>query len=149
MNQQWLMVKEFHTRFGHLVNDEPTAMTPEQRRERYWFMHEENNEFLNAETVVEQADAMIDLIYFALGTLVNMGVQPDEPFRIVHEANMSKLWPDGKPRWREGDGKVLKPPTWVDPAPLLQAEIERQINAAASCDPDWNNPIIWLAGRVQ
>ena len=134
MNQQWLMVKEFHQRFDHLVNDAPTLLTDEQRRERYWFMYEELQEFLNSSSVVDQADAMIDLIYFALGTLVNMGVEPDGLFDIVHEANMSKLWPDGKPRWREGDGKVLKPPTWVDPAPLLQAEIERQENAAASCD---------------
>lgn len=90
-------------------------------------MQEEVEEFLEAEDVVDQADAMIDLIYFALGTLVEMGVKPEPLFRIVHEANMKKLWPDGKPHYNE-DGKTVKPPGWTDPYPALQAEIERQGN---------------------
>ena len=57
-------------------------------------MLEEINEFLDAvkeQDIVEQADAMIDTIYFALGTLVEMGVQPEQLFDIVQHANMSKL----------------------------------------------------------
>ncbi len=34
--------------------------------------------------------------------------------------------PDGKPRFREGDGKILKPEGWQAPEPQLRAEIERQ-----------------------
>jgi predicted HAD superfamily Cof-like phosphohydrolase len=60
-----------------------------------------------------------------------MGVRPEELFRIVHEANMSKLWEDGKPRYRESDGKVIKPPTWQAPEPLLSKEIARQ---QSECD---------------
>lgn len=44
------------------------------------------NEFLEAsekQDIVEQADATIDTIYFALGTLVEMGIEPDELFYIV------------------------------------------------------------------
>jgi predicted HAD superfamily Cof-like phosphohydrolase len=63
-----------------------------------------------------------------LGTLVEMGVQPEALFEIVHEANMSKLWPDGKVHVRESDGKVVKPPTWQDPYPLLAAAITQQKN---------------------
>jgi predicted HAD superfamily Cof-like phosphohydrolase len=36
---------------------------------------------------------------------------------------------DGKPRFREGDGKIVKPPHWEEnfaPEPKLKAEIERQ-----------------------
>ena len=82
-------------------------------------------EFLAARSVPDQADAMIDLIYFAVGTLVEMGVRPETLFDIVHAANMTKLWPDGKPRFRE-DGKTVKPPAWVDPHDALREEIERQ-----------------------
>ena len=43
-------------------------------------MNEEVAEFLVAEDIYEQADAMIDLMYFALGTMVEMGLEPDELF---------------------------------------------------------------------
>lgn len=79
------------------------------------------------EIIVAQSDALIDLIYFALGSLVEMGVKPEPLFNIVQEANMSKLWPDGKPRYREEDNKVLKPEGWQQPEPKLKKEIEYQI----------------------
>ena len=87
-------------------------------------MLEELNEFLQADEVVEQADAMIDLMYFALGTLVEMGVRPNELFGIVHAANMSKLWPDGKPHYN-AMGKTVKPADWQDPHEKLRLAIER------------------------
>ena len=58
-----------------------------------------------------------------------MGVRPDKGFEIVNNANMAKLFPDGKPRFREGDGKILKPEGWQAPEPQLRAEIERQRQA--------------------
>ena len=109
MNKEFLEVKEFHTAFGHPHSDVPVSMTIDRARKRYAWILEEINEFLDAvkaEDIVEQADAMIDTIYFALGTLVEMGVQPDELFRIVQHANMSKLWADGKPHYNEM-GKVI------------------------------------------
>jgi len=69
---------------------------------------------------------MVDLIYFALGTLVEMGVRPGRLFDIVHEANMKKLWPDGKVHYAE-DGKVIKHPSWQPPEPQLMREIDRQL----------------------
>lgn len=74
-------------------------------------MLEEINEFLEAsekQDIIKQADAMIDTIYFALGTLVEIAIEPDELFYIVQNANMSKLWPDGKQHYNEM-GKVIKP----------------------------------------
>lgn len=89
-------------------------------------MLEEINEFLEAAEegdIVEQADAMIDVIYFALGTLVEMGIKPDKLFDIVQYANMSKLWEDGKPHYNEM-GKVIKPSTWEDPHEKLKDAID-------------------------
>lgn len=119
------MVREFQQKFGHPVSDKPQQMSCERVQKRYKWMLEEINEFLEADEIVEQADAMIDVIYFALGTLVEMGIEPDNLFQIVQEANMSKLWPDGKPHYNE-DGKTIKPSTWVDPHNRLRKEIERQ-----------------------
>jgi hypothetical protein len=97
-------------------------------------MDEELREFRAAHDVTDQADAMIDLIYFALGSLVEMGVHPSPLFAIVQKANMSKLWEDGKPRYDE-DGKIVKPPGWQDPAPLLAAEIARQVEPPPPAPP--------------
>jgi predicted HAD superfamily Cof-like phosphohydrolase len=91
------------------------------------WMNEEVAEFLIADDIYEQADAMIDLIYFALGTLVEMGLEADELFEIVQQANMAKLWPDGKPHYNPKDGKVIKPEGWEDPAPKIRACIDRVI----------------------
>ena len=118
-------VKEFHARFGHPVREAPTLLEADRAKARAAWMQEEVAEFLAAQTIADQADAMIDLIYFAVGTLVEMGVRPEKLFDIVHGANMQKLWPDGKPRFRH-DGKTVKPPSWVDPDESIRAEIERQ-----------------------
>ena len=125
MDKAWEAVREFHRAFGAPVSDRPTLLEPGRVAARADWMREEVDELVEATCIAEQADAMIDLIYFALGTLVEMGVRPQALFDIVQEANMSKLWPDGKPHYRE-DGKIIKPSTWIDPAPLLKSEIERQ-----------------------
>lgn len=125
MNEEWEKVKLFHQKFGHPVAMIPTQITPERAIKRYHWMQEEINEFIEAEDIIEQADAMIDVIYFALGTLVEMGIKPDSLFNIVQTANMAKLWPDGKPHYNS-EGKTIKPSTWEDPHEKLGADIRRQ-----------------------
>ena len=124
INEEFEQVKEFHEKFGSPVSETPVLMTEERAKFRAGFMLEEVQEFIDSENIYDQADAMIDLIYFALGTLVEMGVKPKAIFDIVQNANMSKLWDDGKPRYREGDNKVMKPPSWEDPFPKIKAAID-------------------------
>ena len=127
MNKEWEYVKLFHEKFNHPVSNYPKKMDKERAKKRYNWMLEEIDEFLQAVEqgdIVEEADAMIDVIYFALGTLVEMGIRPDELFEIVQYANMSKLWEDGKPHYAE-DGKTIKPVTWEDPHYKLKAAIEK------------------------
>ena len=126
MKNEQDMVREFHEAFVHPVATSPVAMSPERVDSRARWLAEEIDEFKHAQTLDEQADAMIDLLYFALGTMVEMGVDASPLFRIVHEANMSKLWPDGNPRLKS-DGKVKKPPTWSDPSEALKRELARQM----------------------
>lgn len=129
------MVREFHQAFHHPVASRPVMMSPERLENRARWLAEEIEEFRRANTLEEQADAIVDLLYFALGTMVEMGVDAAPLFEIVHRANMTKLWPDGKPRFG-GDGKVQKPSTWHDPGEALRQEIARQaaeVGATAAC----------------
>jgi predicted HAD superfamily Cof-like phosphohydrolase len=66
--------------------------------------------------LVEIADGVIDSIYIAIGTAVTYGFQDklQALFDAVHQSNMSKLGPDGKPLYRE-DGKVIKGPNFKPP----------------------------------
>ena len=128
MDREFEKVKEFQEVFGLPVSGKPVMLTPDRINVRAGWLREEIDEFEEAGNIYEQADAMIDLMYFALGALVEMGVKPENLFDIVHEANMSKLWSDGKVHRRESDGKVIKPPEWEDPEPKIRAAIDSMGN---------------------
>ncbi|MBR6721657.1 MAG: HAD family hydrolase [Alistipes sp.] len=129
MKKEWNDVRDFHDKFGHPVAEKPVMIDKKRALSRAKWMNEEVAEFLIADNIYEQADAMIDLMYFALGTMVEMGLEADELFDIVQQANMAKLWPDGKPHYNPKDGKVIKPDTWEDPAPKIKAYIDAVIES--------------------
>ena len=79
MKKEWNDVREFHEKFGHPVAAEPKMIDRKRALSRGKWMNEEVAEFLIADSIYEQADAMIDLMYFALGTLVEMGLDVQEP----------------------------------------------------------------------
>jgi predicted HAD superfamily Cof-like phosphohydrolase len=126
IDRAWEDVRAFHLAFGQPAPEAPELLHADLVHRRANWIEEETDELREAATVTEQADAFIDIIYFALGGLVNLGVRPERLWDIVQNANMAKLWPDGRPHHRAGDGKVIKPDGWQDPAPLLEAEIARQ-----------------------
>ena len=127
IDRAWQDVRAFHLAFSHPAPAAPTLMDPDMAQRRAAWIEEEAQELREATTIEDQADAFIDVIYFALGGLVNLGVQPGPLWDIVQAANMAKLWPDGRPRHRESDGKVIKPDGWEDPGPKLAAEVKRQM----------------------
>ncbi|MFI3248693.1 MAG: HAD family hydrolase [Rikenellaceae bacterium] len=127
MKKEWNGVREFHEKFGHPCPDAPVMIDTKRALSRGKWMNEEVAEFLVAKDIYEQADAMIDVIYFALGTMVEMGLEADELFDIVQSANMAKLFPDGKPHYNPKDGKVIKPEGWEDPAPKIRSYIDSVI----------------------
>jgi predicted HAD superfamily Cof-like phosphohydrolase len=96
LNKSFEDVKQFHKAFAHPAPDSPTP----------------------------QSD--LDIIYFAVGGLVELGIKPEALWNIVQNANMAKLH-DGKAVYHP-DGKVKKPDDWQEPEPLLRAEVERQIS---------------------
>ena len=79
MNAEWEKVRAFQKAMEQPFKDKPTKMTRKRRVLRARWMREELMEFKAANNTVDQVDAMIDLIYLALGTLVEMGVKPDVP----------------------------------------------------------------------
>jgi hypothetical protein len=89
-----------------------------------WLL-EELIEFMRAESLTDQVDALTDIDYINRGTWVEIGVQPDPCFAIVHYKNMDKLGPYGKPII-DAQGKVRKREGWTGPEEELTAEIERQ-----------------------
>ena len=124
INEEYDQVKKFHEVFGHELSETPAFINKERAKIRSEFMLEEIQEFIESENIYDQADAMIDLIYFALGTMVEMGVKPKEIFDVVHNANMSKIWEDGSIHRRESNGKIIKPASWEDPYPKIKKVID-------------------------
>lgn len=73
----------------------------------------------HGEITVEERKAellkeLCDLNYVLSGTAVVFGLDLEEAFCRVHDSNMSKLGPDGKPIYRD-DGKVLKGQNYKPP----------------------------------
>ena len=87
-------------------------------------VNDELEELREATDTAEQADALVDAIYYICDTAVRHGMNLDRIFDIVHGANMQKVV-DGRVIRRD-DGKILKPEGWEDPAPKLVAEMGRQ-----------------------
>ena len=76
-------------------------------------------------TMAEQADAFVDLEYYAKNAFAKKGINLDAVFALVHEANMDKRDPKTKEFIRRpSDGKVLKREGWQ--APDISKEIQRQ-----------------------
>ena len=113
-------VKQFHIKFNHPVADKILAMPPARADLRAKWMDEEIGEFLAATTITDQADAMADLIYFALGTMVEIGVDIENVFNIVHTANMEKSA-------SVNGEKVKKPNEWIPPETKIYQEILEQM----------------------
>ena len=110
-------VRDFYRKFGQPMSDKPTMVfeTPRRAYERADFMQEELDEFrrgLNTRNISEMADALIDLVYVAKGTAIEMGLPWEELWQDVQRANMAKVIGRTK---RGIDIDVTKPPGWVGP----------------------------------
>jgi predicted HAD superfamily Cof-like phosphohydrolase len=112
-------VTRFHVAMGLPVGLAPRALSPERLRTRAAWLMEELDELSSAQSLVQQVDATLDVLYLALGTLVELGVPLDDTFAAVHSANLRKVWPDGSSHTDEA-GKLLKPPGWVGPEADLE-----------------------------
>lgn len=119
MRIQLGQVKEWCEATGIDVPTGPQTLSTDRAILRYNLMGEENSEYLEAVVkgdTVEIADALGDMLYILLGTMLEHGMQ-DHMVRVfseIHRSNMSKMGEDGKPILRE-DGKILKGPNYFRP----------------------------------
>ena len=123
------MVREFHLTFNHPAPSNLTKLSFKRKLTRSKWIKEEINEFLEAKTIAEEVDAIADAIYFLYGCLVEMGISKEQfsnIFQMVQDANMSKIFPDGKPHYNS-NGKVIKPDGWVAPDEKIKEYINKII----------------------
>jgi predicted HAD superfamily Cof-like phosphohydrolase len=123
LDECYELVRQFHQACNVPLADRPTLMSSSRTRIRIAFLQEELSELNSALDIEDQADALIDIIYLALGGFVEMGVQPEKLFEIVHEANMRKA---GSHISDKSERKVAKPVGWLDPKAEIGSEIRRQ-----------------------
>lgn len=110
----------FHKKFvSDLIPNEPRELDKELSDFRIKFMQEELDEYVKAvkeNNLPEQFDALIDLVYVALGTALIQGFPFAHGWNEVQAANMSKVLAktaDDSKRGYKQD--VVKPEGWVAP----------------------------------
>jgi len=132
-------VRDFHQKFELLCFDKPARLTKRKLVERVEFMLEELLEFAQSagldvqvardedgvwlrhvepslsveeQDMAGQADALVDLVYVALGTAVMLGLPWDWLWDDVQRANMAKV----RGMTKRGHAvDVTKPPGWQGP----------------------------------
>jgi predicted HAD superfamily Cof-like phosphohydrolase len=122
------LVKAMHQKFGLENTTGPNHLSKEEKEFRSDAMLEELNEYIAADTLVDQYDALLDLIVFAVGTLERHGFPLLAGFEKVMEANMTKeLGQNGEKR---GGFKrdLVKPEGWTAPEAKLQLILDGNTN---------------------
>lgn len=113
-------VAEFSQVFNQYISDElitDTNRIQEILDSRTFILEEEFKEYLEARCdgdIVSIAHELIDVLYTLLGDACAIGIDIEKIFDVVHQANMSKLWPDCQPRFRP-NGKIMRPSSYIKP----------------------------------
>lgn len=100
---------------GKNIPTVPTILSPERVKAAYEAFIEEDKEFLEADTMEKQADALVDGIYFRMGYILEMGILPGPIFDEVHEANMMKKRGMVSTRPNSQGFDAVKPEGWKAP----------------------------------
>ncbi|KKK75782.1 hypothetical protein LCGC14_2870290, partial [marine sediment metagenome] len=131
------------------IPDKPTMLTGDLFRFKVDHIEEELDEFGIAKTLEDQADALIDLAYVALGAVIQMGLTPGPLFSEVHRANMKRK-PGKNERTVDGVPDAVKPEGWKDGAKAVDTLTFPERSGA--CDVflagDFTGPTprLWVSG---
>jgi len=122
-------IKDFHTKFGlENLDPEPKLLEDDLFNFRKDFLLEELDELVVAHmagNLEGAADALVDLVYVALGTAYLMGIPFEACWQEVHWANMRKERAESAEDSKRGsEFDVVKPDGWEPPdlRPLLGLE---------------------------
>lgn len=122
MHKAQAQVRDFMRAIGQpSPNDLQVNLPPERLALRRRLIAEEAKEFEEAATVPDQIDALCDLLYVTYGAAVEMGIDLESFFELVHEANLRKV-----PGPVREDGKKLKPEGWKPPD--IEGELHRLLD---------------------
>jgi predicted HAD superfamily Cof-like phosphohydrolase len=114
-------VSAFHEKFDLPTPVGPQPWDEDRMQFRIKFLEEELKEFKDAVAIRDHAemfDALIDLVYVALGSAYCLGYPWEAGWDLVQEANMAKVRaaPDGSDSRRGSRFDVVKPEGWEPPA---------------------------------
>lgn len=115
------------------LGNKPHALTKKEVDFLITMVNDEMEELKEAKDIGEQADALVDAIYYLLDGAAKKGINLDPIFSIVHKNNLTKV--KNKKVVHSQEGKVLKPKDWKDPSILIKNEIKRQIKEGAFSSP--------------
>ena len=113
MNRMQSQVEAFHAKFGQRVMADSPTPGIHRPLLRVSLIEEEAQETcdaIEAGDLVGAIDGLCDLIYVALGTAIEFGIDLEPFFDEVHRSNMAK---EAGPM--RADGKILKPAGWAPP----------------------------------
>ena len=142
LTRMWLDVVQFHHKFKRDYSGPPRVLPEDMMDFRIKFMQEELDEYKRAWGDVRMdgdslkqrenmLDALVDLVYVALGTAYLHGFNFAEAWRRVQRANMAKTISTNNADSKRGNASldVIKPPGWTAPSHLdLVGETEGIMN---------------------
>ena len=112
-------ITEFHEKYGLTGPEQPSVLENDLANFRIEFMSEEWEEYCDAHAIDDlegMLDALVDLVYVALGTAYLHGFDFNEAFKRVHEANMKKVRAERQDESKRGSSyDVVKPDGWTPP----------------------------------
>lgn len=116
-------VGEFHEKFGLMTTPPegpPRELNEDLLKFRARFLQEELDEFQGGMLIADHAqmfDALLDLVYVAMGTAHLLGYPWQDGWTLVQQANMSKVRAraDGSDSKRGSSWDVVKPEGWRPP----------------------------------
>lgn len=134
-------LRDFHEKFGLAYDGPPRELPHELAVFRTKFVAEELAEYvtpfkgaqqniiaeveklmrytlgMEQQPLEKKLDALVDLVYIAIGSAYLHGFDFDEAWRRVHKANMAKVRSAAKGNGTERGGQfdVIKPPGWTPP----------------------------------
>ncbi len=138
-------IKEFSEKFALTYDGPPRELPTGLSKFRKEFLEEEVEEYSRAtmlpyyeetpeqrtDRLADQLDALVDLVYVALGTAYLHGFNFGEAWRRVHEANMKKVRVEVKEDSKRGSTyDVVKPEGWTPPdlRDLVDVAIQEQLH---------------------
>lgn len=128
---QFDMVRVFRHKMRLPISDKPQFLSPAESSYFARFIMEELSEYLRAceeDSLVDAADAIVDLVYVALGCAHAMGLPFDELFKVVHNSNMGKSPASDTMRSLRGSQyDVIKPMGWTPPEGEMLAIIQTKL----------------------